>query len=101
MTHVAGPLYHRLMTEAGQNGSIFATWEEAVRRTQCDAVDAPERCDDLFETRIEVVEDHGEWSVHVVEEDEERIYSFVLESFALAFAEGQRMRLKLADFMRL
>jgi hypothetical protein len=72
-----------------------------VRRTQCDAFDNPESCDDLFETRIEVVEAHGEWSVHVVEEDEERIYSFVLESFALAFAEGQRMRLKLADIMRL
>ncbi|MER9179910.1 hypothetical protein [Mesorhizobium sp. M0767] len=47
-----------------------------------------------------MVEVHGEWSVHVVEEDEERIYAFVLESFALAFAEGQRMRLKLADIVR-
>ncbi|MER9222972.1 hypothetical protein NKI48_29575 [Mesorhizobium sp. M0644] len=64
------------------------------------ACDNPEGYDGLLETRIEVVEVHGEWSVHVVEEDEERIYAFVLESFALAFAEGQRMRLKLADIVR-
>jgi hypothetical protein len=48
-----------------------------------------------------VFEARGEWHVRVVEEDQEITRSFVLESFALAFAEGQRIRLGLADFMRL
>ena len=48
-----------------------------------------------------VVEARGEWLVRVVEEDEELTRSFELESFAIAFAEGQRMRLGLADFKRL
>jgi hypothetical protein len=43
-------------------------------------------------TRVEVFEADGEWFVRVVEDDEERTYSFVLKSFALAFAEGQRIR---------
>ncbi|MER8431146.1 hypothetical protein [Mesorhizobium caraganae] len=50
---------------------------------------------------IEVVEACGEWFVRVVEDDQELTRSFELESFALAFAEGQRMRLGLADFKRL
>jgi len=50
---------------------------------------------------VEVVETCGEWHVRVVEEDQELIRSFEIESFALAFAEGQRRRLGLADFMRL
>ena len=48
-----------------------------------------------------MVEARGEWLVRVVEEDEELTRSFELESFAIAFAEGQRMRLGLADFKRL
>ena len=44
---------------------------------------------------IEVVEACGEWFVRVVEEDQELTRSFELESFALAFAEGQRIRLRL------
>jgi hypothetical protein len=55
----------------------------------------------LLGTRIEVVEADGEWFVRVVEDDEERTYSFVLESVALAFAEGQRMRLELPAIVRL
>jgi hypothetical protein len=50
---------------------------------------------------VEVVEACGEWFVRVVEEDQEITRSFELESFALAFAEGQRIRLGLADFKRL
>lgn len=50
---------------------------------------------------VEVVEACGEWFVRVVEEDQELTRSFEIESFALAFAEGQRMRLGLADFKRL
>ena len=42
---------------------------------------------------IEVVEACGEWFVRVVDGDEELTRSFELESFALVFAEGQRMRL--------
>jgi hypothetical protein len=55
----------------------------------------------LLGTRIEVVEADGEWFVRVVEDDEERTYSFVLGSFALAFAERQRIRLKLPAIVRL
>ncbi|MGX8010638.1 hypothetical protein ACVDG8_017575 [Mesorhizobium sp. ORM8.1] len=50
---------------------------------------------------IEVVEACGEWFVRVVEEDQEITRSFELESFALAFAEGQRIRLGLTGFRRL
>ncbi|MFW8694641.1 MULTISPECIES: hypothetical protein [Mesorhizobium] len=50
---------------------------------------------------VEVVQACGEWFVRVVEEDQELTRSFEIESFALAFAEGQRMRLGLADFIRL
>jgi hypothetical protein len=43
----------------------------------------------------------GEWFVRVVCDDVETVHDFVLESFALAFAEGQRIRLGLAQFDRL
>ncbi|CCV10787.1 hypothetical protein [Mesorhizobium sp. STM 4661] len=45
-------------------------------------------------TRVEMFEADGEWIVRVSEDDEERTYSFVLKSFALAFAEGQRNRVR-------
>ena len=50
---------------------------------------------------VEVIEACGEWFVRVVEDDQELTRSFDLESFALAYAEGQRIRLGLADFRRL
>ena len=50
---------------------------------------------------VEVVEACGEWFVRVVEEDLELTRSFEIESFALAYAEGQRRRLGLAEFTRL
>jgi hypothetical protein len=50
---------------------------------------------------VEVVEDCGEWFVRVTEDDQELTRSFEIESFALAYAEGQRLRLGLADFKRL
>jgi len=50
---------------------------------------------------VEVVEACGEWFVRVVEEHQELTRSFDLESFALAYAEGQRMRLGLDGFERL
>ncbi|MER8434108.1 hypothetical protein [Mesorhizobium caraganae] len=50
---------------------------------------------------IEVVEACGEWFVRVVEEDQEMTRSFDLESFALSFAEGQRIRLHLDKIVRL
>jgi hypothetical protein len=55
----------------------------------------------LLGTRIEVAEARDQWFVRVVEDDEERTYSFALGSFALAFAERQRMRLKLPAIVRL
>ena len=51
--------------------------------------------------RIEVLEACGEWLVRVVEEDQELTRSFDLESFALSFAEGQRIRLHLDKIVRL
>ena len=48
----------------------------------------------------EVIEACGEWHVRVVEEDQELIRSFEIEAFALAYAEGHRRRLGLADFRR-
>ncbi|MER8622899.1 hypothetical protein [Mesorhizobium sp. M0586] len=42
------------------------------------------------QTVVEVVEACGEWFVRVVEKGKEDSRSFELESYALAFAEGQR-----------
>lgn len=53
------------------------------------------------QTLVEVVEAIGEWSVRVVEDGHEHTRSFDLESFALAFAEGQRIRLHLDKIVRL
>ena len=50
---------------------------------------------------VEVVEACGEWFVRVVADDEELTRSFEIEAFALAYAEGQRRRLKLDHFVRL
>jgi hypothetical protein len=50
---------------------------------------------------VEVVEAVGEWFVRVVENGKEHTSSFELESYALAFAEGQRLRLNLDRFVRL
>jgi hypothetical protein len=50
---------------------------------------------------VEVLEACGEWFVRVVDEDQEITRSFELESFALAFAEGQRIRLGLSHFKRI
>ncbi|ESZ52777.1 hypothetical protein X731_00580 [Mesorhizobium sp. L2C054A000] len=50
---------------------------------------------------VEVTETCGEWLVRVVENDQEITRTFELESFALSFAEGQRIRLDLDKFARL
>jgi hypothetical protein len=50
---------------------------------------------------VELVESFGEWFVRVVENGVEQVASFVAESFALAFAEGQRVRLGLDRVTRL
>ena len=50
---------------------------------------------------VELVDGYGEWHVRVIEEDQEHTCSFEIESFALAYAEGQRRRLALADFTRI
>ncbi|RVA21417.1 hypothetical protein EN933_40195 [Mesorhizobium sp. M7A.F.Ca.US.001.01.1.1] len=51
--------------------------------------------------RVGVAEACGEWFVRIVADDEELTRSFDLESFALSYAEGQRIRLGLAEFKRL
>ncbi|PBB24017.1 MULTISPECIES: hypothetical protein [unclassified Mesorhizobium] len=50
---------------------------------------------------VEMIQVCGEWFVRVVNGDEEIIRSFELEAFALAYAEGQRIRLGLAYFDQL
>ncbi|MES0059571.1 hypothetical protein NKJ86_05160 [Mesorhizobium sp. M0025] len=50
---------------------------------------------------VEVVGARGEWVVRIIETDQEITRSFGLESFALSFAEGQRIRLHLDKFVRL
>jgi hypothetical protein len=50
---------------------------------------------------VEVVEACGEWFVRVVEDGQAHTRSFDQESFALSFAEGQRLRLKLPEIVRL
>lgn len=50
---------------------------------------------------VEVVEAIGEWFVRVIEDGNEQSRSFELESYALAFAEGQRIRLHLDKVVRL
>ncbi|WP_081727425.1 hypothetical protein [Mesorhizobium sp. L2C067A000] len=51
--------------------------------------------------RVEVVRASGEWVVRIIETDQEITRSFGLESFALSFAEGQRIRLRLDRVVRL
>lgn len=49
---------------------------------------------------VELVDACGEWFVRVVEHGEPKTMSFDLESFAIAYAEGQRRRLKLDRIVR-
>jgi hypothetical protein len=62
-------------------------------------VDSPQRESNVG-TQIEVVEACGEWFVRVTDEGREITRQFDLESFALVYAEGQRLRLKLAGITR-
>ncbi|MCX7305816.1 MAG: hypothetical protein NTV73_16020 [Hyphomicrobiales bacterium] len=48
-----------------------------------------------------MTESLGEWFVRVVEGGVEHVFSFVMESFATAYAEGQRMRLGLDAIRRI
>ncbi|KRB26837.1 MULTISPECIES: hypothetical protein [Mesorhizobium] len=57
--------------------------------------------DGIRQPAVEVVEACGEWFVRVIEADQEITRSFELESFALAFAEGQRLRLGLDKVVRI
>ncbi len=52
-------------------------------------------------TRVEVLEADDGWFVRIVEHDEERTYSFALKSFAMAFAEDQRINMKPPAVVRL
>jgi hypothetical protein len=60
---------------------------------------APQNCSP--DIGIEIFEASGEWCVRIIENGAERVSSFVMESFALAFAEGQRIRLGVDDIIRL
>lgn len=50
---------------------------------------------------VEIIESIGEWFVRVIEDGVEHVAVFVVESFALAYAEGQRLRLGLDRVTRL
>jgi hypothetical protein len=50
---------------------------------------------------VEVVEACGEWVVHVIENGNETIMDFELETYALSYAEGQRIRLGIEKIVRL
>ena len=50
---------------------------------------------------IELYEADGEWHVRIVENGGELVSSFVIESFALAYAEGQCIRLGIDRITRL
>ena len=54
----------------------------------------------LLGTRVEMVETDSQCFVRVIEDEEERTYSFEPGSFALAFAERQRVRLRLPAIER-
>jgi hypothetical protein len=56
---------------------------------------APESISPEGQTSIEMFEAGGEWCVRIVENGAEQVSSFVIESFAQAFADGQRLRLGL------
>lgn len=45
---------------------------------------------------VEVIEACGEWFVRIALDGAETVVSFELESFARAYADGQRIRLGLA-----
>lgn len=47
----------------------------------------------LEDTAVDIFEADGEWHVRIVENGGEQVSSFVIETFALAYAEGQRIRL--------
>jgi hypothetical protein len=61
----------------------------------------PKSNDGLAAARVELVEGCGEWFARVVEGGTEHMFTFGLESFALAYAEGQRLRLKLGEVVRI
>ena len=53
------------------------------------------------ERAVEIVEVFGEWHVRVVENGKEFVTTFPMESFAISYAEGRRIRLCLDKFDRL
>ena len=53
------------------------------------------------DTAVEIFEAGGEWHVRIVENGGEQVSSFVVESFALAYAEGQCIRLGIDRIARL
>lgn len=77
------------------------TQEEGVAHLQRENDEEFECSGAGVEPRIEVVEACGEWFVRVVGDDQQDSRQFELESLALAYAEGQRRRLKLAAIVRL
>ena len=57
--------------------------------------------DEANSPKIELVEACGEWFVRVIENGHASTTTFELETFAMAFAEGQRIRLGLKTITRI
>jgi hypothetical protein len=49
---------------------------------------------------VEIIENFGEWFVRVVIDGKAQVASFEVESYARAFADGQRIRLGLSKAIR-
>ncbi|TJX49683.1 MAG: hypothetical protein E5W21_19575 [Mesorhizobium sp.] len=67
-------------------GAFAQFWEEAM---------ASEITPDTIHDSVEITENLGEWFVRVVRNGNATIKSFEVESYARAFAEGQRIGLGL------
>jgi len=57
-------------------------------------------CVDGSATCIELTEACGEWFVRVVKDGHETVRSFELETLAMAYAEGKRIRLGVKEIIR-
>jgi hypothetical protein len=104
------PLVEACRRSQGRQTSLFGQQERYVFGPSNDAANFPspaliqvmalKTCLDGSYTCIELTEAFGEWFVRVVQDGQNFVLSFDLESFAVAYAEGERLRLGLAKFDR-
>jgi len=64
-------------------------------------LNAPDHIDHQTQNSVTIIEAAGEWHVRIAEVGrDERVFIFEEESFAMSFAEGHRIRLKLPSVER-